>query len=334
VRPAAGAAQRTTGGVAPRATVVGGGVIGLTTAIRLLEAGWRVDVVTADPVEGTTSYLAAAVWFPTHAGPPGRVRAWSARTYQVLHAQALDAVPGVVLRESLTLAREPMGEPDWAAAVGVVRPAEAAELPPGYRHGLRYVVPLVEMPVHLPWLVSQVFALGGSIRTQRLRSLTELGHERLDVVVNCSGLGARDLVGDLEVHPVRGQIVRVANPGLTLSVRDEHHPGGRAYVHPRRDDCILGGTLEVGSWDRTPDPQVAESILRRCRDICPALGEVRVLGHAVGLRPGRSAVRLELTTAELPGVPVVHNYGHGGSGVTLAWGCAEDVVRLLSRLAA
>jgi D-amino-acid oxidase len=316
--------------------VVGAGVTGLTTAIRLLEAGWQVEVVTAGPIETTTSYLAAAVWFPTHAGPPDRVREWSHRTYDVLRDQASAGdAPGVLMRESLALGREPFGRPDWVAAVGPVRPAEPGELPPGYRHGLRFAVPLVEMPIHLPWLVAQVLALGGSVRTQRLGALAELAVGRPDAIVNCSGLGARELAADESVHPVRGQIVRVTNPGLTLSVRDELHPGGRAYVHPRRDDCILGGTLDVGAWDTTPDPAVAESILSRCRDIVPSLADAVVLEHRVGLRPGRATVRLEAEATErtgLSGVTVVHNYGHGGSGVTLGWGCAEEVVALLDRL--
>jgi D-amino-acid oxidase len=65
--------------------------------------------------------------------------------------------------------------------------------------------------------------------------------------------------------------VRVVNSGLTLSVRDERHPGGRAYVHPRSRDCILGGTLERGRWDNEPDPEETAAILRRCADIVPVL---------------------------------------------------------------
>jgi D-amino-acid oxidase len=307
----------------------------LTTAVRLLESGWSVEVVTAGPVETTTSYLAAAVWFPTHVGPADRVGAWGRRTYEVLQTQALAGdVPGVVMRETLTLGRTPLARPDWVAAVGDVRPADPAELPPGYQHGLRFAVPLVEMPIYLRWLASRVAALGGALRTHRVGSLGELIVGEDAVVVNCSGLGARELVGDNAVHPVRGQIVRVANPGLTLSVRDEHHPSGRAYVHPRSTDCILGGTLDVGSWDTTVDLAVADSIIRRCQDIVPALGAVTVLEHIVGLRPGRPTVRLERDDGEGNGARVVHNYGHGGAGVTLAWGCAEEVLELLGGPAA
>lgn len=304
-------------------TVVGAGVVGMTTAITLLNDGHRVRVVTADPVDLTTSAVAAAVWFPTHAGPVDLVLDWGRTTFDVLAEQAAHGVPGVLMRESLALYREPPGEPDWTAAVGAVRGARPDELPPGYPHGLRFTVPLAVMPLYLPWLVDEIVSRGGTFTSARLSGLTEVGD--CDVVVNCTGLGARELVGDTDLYPVRGQVVRVANPGLTTSVRDEHHPAGRAYVHPRTDDCILGGTLEVGAWDTTADPATAAAIVDRCCELVPALRDADVLGHAVGLRPGRPTVRLE-EGARLPsGARVLHNYGHGGSGVTLSWGCARGV---------
>jgi D-amino-acid oxidase len=194
---------------------------------------------------------------------------------------------------------------------------------------LRFVVPLVEMPVYLPWLAEQVRADGAEWHQRRIDSLTELADDGVDAIVNCSGLGARDLVGDGSVYPVRGQIVRVTNPGLTMSVRDENHPAGRAYVHPRVHDCILGGTLDVGSWDTRVDLETSASILRRCRDIVPALAEATVIEHVVGLRPGRPVVCLEEDVVDDSGPRILHNYGHGGAGVTIGWGCAEEISRLL-----
>ena len=139
-------------------------------------------------------------------------------------------------------------------------------------------------------------------------------------------------MGDDTVYPVRGQIVRVTNPGLTLSVRDEHHHGGRAYVHPRSTDCILGGTLEEGSWSTEPDPTETAAILERCTDIAPGLADAEIIESIAGLRPGRPEVRVELDEDLMP-VPVVHNYGHGGSGITIGWGCAQDVAALVAEVA-
>ncbi len=312
---------------AQRIIVVGSGISGLSTAVSLLSAGHSVRVVAGTPAAATTSALAAAVWFPTHVGPWERVLRWGEEAFHVLSDHAASRVPGVVMRESLGLYRQAPDEPAWAAAVGGVRPARAEELPPGYRHGLRFAVPLAEMPRYLPWLVAQVRSLGGDFAVRQLSSLAELGDA--DVVVNCAGLGAAELVDDTAVYPVRGQIVRVANPGLTMSVRDEDHPGGRAYVHPRADDCILGGTLDEGQWDTEVDHAAGAAIIERCCDLVPALRGIRVLEHAVGLRPARATVRLEEGEPLDSGARVVHNYGHGGAGVTLSWGCAREVVTLV-----
>jgi D-amino-acid oxidase len=306
------------------AVVVGAGVVGLTSAVRLLEAGWSVTVVGGRPV---TSYVAAAVWFPTLAAPREHVVRWGRDTYLELVEQARTGVPGVILRDSVTLYREPPGRPWWVESIDDVRPAGRDVLPAGYPYGLRFDAPLAEMRLYLPWLEDRIRERGGGIERRRVASLADAGRGA-DLVVHCSGLGARELVGDMSVTPVRGQLVRVANPGLTLSVRDENHPGGRAYVHPRTDDCVLGGTLEEGRWDTTPDPAVGAAILERCLDLVPALRGVEVLEHVAGLRPARPTVRLaaEPPTGSTP--RVIHNYGHGGSGITLAWGCAADVAAL------
>lgn len=310
-----------------RAVVVGAGIAGLSCAVRLRERGWSVRVLADSPIEESTSHLAAAVWFPTRAGPRDKVLDWGRRTFDALAGQARAGVPGVVMRESLTLYRAEPGPQWWAGAVGSIRPARPEELPPGYPYGLRFAVPLVEMPVHLPWLAAEAQRRGITLERRRVASLAEAGHGA-DLVVNCSGLGARTLVPDTSVTPVRGQIVRVANPGLTLSVRDESHPAGRAYVHPRQHDCILGGTLEEGVWDPTPEPVVAAAIVRRCLDIAPALQGAEVLEHVAGLRPARPEVRLEADAATDRCPRVIHDYGHGGSGITLSWGCADDVAAL------
>lgn len=319
--------------------VVGAGISGLSCARLLLRDGHDVTLVSGDPLQRTTSHLAAAVWFPTAAGPPDAVARWGAATYDVLAAEAAAGVPGVVMRESMQLLREPAPTgsgpaalPPWAAAVGDVRPARPDELPPGYPRGLRYAVPLVEMPTYLPHLHAEVRGAGARQVLRRVSGLDGVLDLRPDVVVNAAGLAAGALVGDASTYPVRGQIVRVVNPGLDLSVRDEEHPGGRAYVHPRTADCILGGTLDVGSWDTTPDPAETAAIVARCTDIAPALAGARVLESVAGLRPGRPEVRVEVDRSLLP-VPVVHDYGHGGSGITIGWGCAQEVAALVAGLA-
>jgi len=147
-----------------RVVVVGAGMSGLACARMLLQDGHEVTVVSADPLSRTTSFLAAAVWFPTAVGPPEDVARWGADTYEVLAAEAASGVPGVVMRESLVLHRDAeqmeRPRPAWMEAVGEVRPARDDELPPGYPSGQRFVVPLVEMPLYLPHLHERVLAAG------------------------------------------------------------------------------------------------------------------------------------------------------------------------------
>jgi D-amino-acid oxidase len=308
------------------AIVIGCGVIGLTAAVRMREAGLDVRIVTAAlPIE-TTSSVAAALWYPYKAYPEDRVLFWGGRTFEVF--EELSHVPesGVSMREGLELWHETAPDPWWASAVPGVRRCTKDELPPGYRDGHAFVAPVVEMPIYLRYLLDRFVGSGGHVERRAISSLEEAGDGR--VVVNCAGLGARELVGDPSMEPIRGQIVRVRNPGLERFVLDEGNPEGISYVIPRSEDCILGGTAEEGEWDIEPDPEIAAGILRRCTTLEPRLAGAEVLEHRVGLRPGRSEIRLEREEAA-HGLPRIHNYGHGGSGVTLSWGCAEETLRLV-----
>lgn len=309
--------------------VVGAGVVGLTVALTLQAGGRDVAIVAAQPPQRTTSRLAAAVWFPTRVGPRDRVLGWGATTFARLSEIAVQhPAAGVRMRRTRNLYREPPARPWWADAVDHISAADPRDLPPGYDHGLEFTAPHAVMPVHLAWLARRFETSGGRIHGRRLEGLGELVGTAPELV-DCAGLGARELVDDPAVHPIRGQIVRVTDPGLEVSLRDEHHPQGPTYVHPRGEDCILGGTTDDDVWDTTPDPATAAAILRRCTTLAPELADARVLEHVVGLRPGRATVRLEREPDAPAGTTIVHDYGHGGAGVTIAWGCAVEVERLL-----
>lgn len=306
------------------ALVLGAGVSGLTVACRLQEEGWRVRIRTADEPDATTSAVAAAIWYPYRAEPRERVLEWGRRSFVRFTELARDRTSGVVMRDGLEVFREPTGDPWWVSAVPGLRRADADDLPGGFVDGLELTLPVIEMPVYLHWLLRRFVSQGGELLLQSVEDLAEVT-DNADVVVNCVGLAARDLVGDAAVEPVRGQVVRVANPGIRRFV--VHHADTVTYVVPRSRDLVLGGTAEDGRWDTAPDPDVAEDILERCRQLVPELDGAPVIGHAVGLRPARPEVRVERD--EVDGTPVIHDYGHGGAGVTLSWGCADEVVRLV-----
>jgi D-amino-acid oxidase len=304
--------------------VVGGGVIGYTCAVRLAEAGHDVRLITADEPADTTTSVAAAIWFPYLAEPLVQALRWGARSLDVFAELAADPLTGVLLREGLVVHRR--AEPDlrWAAVLGHHRPAVADELPFGVLAGTVCTVPVIDTGRYLPWLRDRAHARG--VTTER-RRVTRIEDVRGDVVVLAAGLGSAGLVDDPDVYPVRGQIVRLTNPGLTRWILDDGDPDALTYVVPRFDDIVCGGTAEPGQVNLTPDLGVEAAILARARALVPGLADARVIGRAVGLRPARTVVRLESDDGS--GRRLVHCYGHGGAGVTLSWGCADDVVGLV-----
>jgi D-amino-acid oxidase len=303
-----------------RIVVVGAGVIGLTCAHRLVRAGHEVQVWSRDAVQDTTSAVAAAIWHPYRAFPEDAVTRWAGATYDMLSILSVRPETGVALLRGRQLFREKRPDPWWASAVP--RLGRVTDLPTGYADGYEFASPVVRMPDYLPWLLDELAAAGVRFR---LRALTDLDPARAaaDLVLNAAGLGARELARDSTLTGIRGQVVRVADPGLAGWTLDEEHPDGMVYVVPRGTDVVCGGTALEGEESTDPDPVEAERILARCRDVVPDLAGAPVLGHAVGVRPGRAAVRLEREG------DVVHCYGHGGAGVTLSWGCADEVVRLV-----
>lgn len=302
-----------------RVIVVGAGVVGLSCAVRLLEAGHTVDVVARDLPLETTSAVAAALWYPYRAYPYERVTAWSRSSYRELETLAGLDDTGVRMLAGTEVHRTRQSDPWWREAVPALTRVSA--LGPPYVDAWSFVAPVVEMPVYLRWLTARVEQLGATLTRMALPALPNQD----EVVVNATGLGARRMADDTTMVPVRGQVVHVEQVGLDRWWLDSSGP---VYVVPRSHDIVVGGTDEPGEWDRRPDPDVAKRILERAVELVPELARARVVGHRVGLRPARPEVRLEVE--ETDGTRVVHCYGHGGAGVTLSWGCADEVARLVS----
>ncbi len=309
-----------------RIGVIGAGVIGLSIAHELARAGRDVTVL-ADlaPLE-TTSAVAGAVWLPYAAERSTAVDVMLGSTLERLTAIAREQPEaGVDLRDGLIVERSPDPDRSWTAFLRATE-ADASALPPGTT-GLRTTAPLATMSIYLPWLQQQCEASGVRFEHRAVDDVDALARE-LDAVVVAAGVRGGALLGDDPgVVPIRGQVVRVENPGVTEFVIDDAHPAGLAYVLPRRDCLVLGGTHEPGATSLEPDPEIEAGILERCGALVPAVAGQRILSRAVGLRPGRARLRIE----EVPdrALRVIAAYGHGGSGVTLSWGTAERVAAML-----
>ena len=280
-------------------TVVGAGIIGLTTALTLQERGHRVRVVAAATRRATTSAIAGAVWFPYRVGPPGASNVWAARTRRWLESLAR-ATPdaGVDVLTGYEITPERRCQPWWAAyrrwKATARHRRRRRRARAGARHrrpdAWKFTAPRAQPSLFLPWLEAKLRA------PIEQRVVTDLAAEPGEVVINCTGLGARELSNDDLLIPLLGQIV-IAERGtadITMTVTDDRDPDAIFYIIPRRDELVLGGCSMP--FPPGAEPEIDDAISARIlasgakRSASPS---ATVRTERVGLRPYRAEVRLE-----------------------------------------
>jgi D-amino-acid oxidase len=302
--------------------VVGAGVSGLSSAIRLLENDWEVTIWSSEFSPNTTSDVAAALWYPFLSAPVGKTNVWGSETYNVLKVISRFPQTGVSMTQTYEYFREEQPDPSWKQSVdGFKRLNE--NLPEDYIECFSFITPVIEMPIYLKWLMNRYEELDGKKKVKKVDNFSNIT-DKYDLVVNCTGLESKNLLNDSEVYPVRGQIIRVKTDIKEMYL--DQQISTLAYIVPRSEDMILGGVAQNNDWSLETRIEDREDILEKCSKLIPELRNAEIIEDMVGLRPGRSEVRLEKEI--LLGRPIIHNYGHGGSGVTLSWGCADDVVEL------
>lgn len=326
--------------------VVGAGVIGLMAARRLAADGHRVTILTRDDPLATTSAAAAASVKPRLVADGPVTVDLLERSHRVLSAWARDergAAFGLSRITHVEASTTPLGTRAHLRVMDDVRWLSPGDLPPGSAHAVAYDTWFLDVPVALPALVADVTARGVAVVRAVVAGLHDevITAHRPDVVVNAAGVHAGVLADDPTMVAVRGQVVAIdrATSDVALSVST-----GDAYVYPRRGDILLGGTadeVEVPALDAqppTPDAAVTAAILARAgavlRHLDLDVGDPdtwAIRSVAVGLRPWRpSGIRLEVDRGR--DVPVVHAYGHGGAGWTLAPGTAAWVGEAVAAL--
>ena len=303
--------------------IVGAGVSGLTCAVVFAERGYRSAIFAEQIGSDTTSAAAAAIWFPYDAGPSEDAIAWGLETYRMLLDLTRDPRSGVSMIELRQFSR--IGEieiPEWALTLGARR--LRSELPPAFVSGFALDVPLMDTTIYLDYLARRFRDAGGEIHPNKCFAKLEDVDPAFDLVINCTGIGARTLVHDSDLEPHRGQVAIVPKIDLPCAVVCDDSP--LMYAIPRTNDCVLGGTNEL-SDNRTIDPSATARIVAECSRVLE-INKPDVLGERVGLRPfRRSGVRVERAQLR-DGRPLIHDYGHGGSGFTFSWGCAEAVAAI------
>jgi D-amino-acid oxidase len=299
----------------------------MTTALCLSEAGMNVRIVADRPHRLTTSAVAGALWGRYVSDDP-RVLDWSVNSLPDLAEVSRDDTSGVRFSRGVEAARTAVDPPAWLHRMTNFALCAPADLPPKFSFGWTYSAPVFDMPVYLDYLFGRLVRSGVRIDILDipLRSLHEVVRDA-EIVINCTGLGSRKLVPDAELTAAWGQLVVVENPGIDGFFSDFPESEEPTYFIAHHDHVILGGIVSHSRTDTQPDRDAADRIIERCSAVEPRLGRSPILDYRLGLRPVRPRVRLERKVYD--GTLIVHNYGHGGSGVTLSWGCARQVQALI-----
>jgi D-amino-acid oxidase len=374
--------------------VIGAGVSGLTSAIRLAENNHTVTIVAKEEGQQTTSSVAAAFWYPFWVDDAPvhdwYDPEWAADTYHKFETLPRTPETGIskirlceyfewrMTDEEVQQVIDGMWwqEPKWSLPDLDYQELTQQELSLRrvrtfkFKRGISFQTFVVNMRDYLSYLRQQATDLHVDFKPGNVAHLGLL--TEYDAVVNCSGIGARDLVADDKPTGLNGPHRLTASEGVVLrltplkEVRDillvhtgpflddrsstSYFGGKPLYIVPRSGtspDIILGGTttpeaaigdpqrlackVEHLPWDTLRSDHWIRPYTNRiyadCCEFETSLGGATVLEANVGYRP-KPAPKVRLERQD----NVIHNYGHGGAGITLSWGCAERVARMVDEI--
>ncbi|KAF3018956.1 hypothetical protein E8E14_011956 [Neopestalotiopsis sp. 37M] len=273
--------------------------------------------------------------------------------------------PGPIEEDPMQLSK--MKEIQRSAIRGFIRDrsvTNATGINPDYGaiDSYQHLAPIIDTDKAMEWLMSLVQSKGGKFVTEAISGdlfaqEDDLLHRfNVDVIVNATGLAGSDLAQDKSCYPIRGALIRVHNDGtdfpqlhsaMTITADAIHNAAEIVFIVPRNDNILLlGGIAESHKWDLnlTLDSPIVKRMRQRCEAFFPALKNARLDSEyplAQGLRPFRGTnVRVERELrrkrvtwngdhSKLVPSRIVHSYGQGGAGWSLAFGCAADVADLI-----
>uniref|UniRef100_A0A1A9UUS3 FAD dependent oxidoreductase domain-containing protein n=1 Tax=Glossina austeni TaxID=7395 RepID=A0A1A9UUS3_GLOAU len=328
-----------------RVCVLGGGINGFSCAVCILEyfkiKGENVEVIVISEkfTPNTTGDGSAGLWGPYLLGDTSaaKVHQWSKGMHDFLENLWISedaGEAGICLTPVIRVTTTDIPQADfWKDIVYGFKHLTQSQLDElnrnrakKFKSGQQFITFTSEPRKLLPYLMKRFQSQGGRILKQKIENIYKfIEIADYDVVINCVGLGALNILNDKTMYPIRGQVSRVKAPWMYYVLLDDSDDGN--YIIPNALTVVLGGTHQENNFNTSVCTKDKKFIIEGCKQIIPALSQAQHLYDWVGLRPGRVSVRLELE--RFGEKLLIHNYGHGGSGVTLAWGCAQDVLNIL-----
>lgn len=331
--------------------IIGGGVVGLSTAHAIsTKYGKRSEIrIIADKYyDETTTYGSGGLWEPYQiAGTPDfQVDNWGKIAFEhfkELYYSTNREKAGVRLLRAYQLYEDTdiINIPSWKDIVYDFEVIDGEKLskidkpliPTRFTKAITFKTFTVDQSYYLKWLTDKLVNMGVQFERRKLNNIDEVCHDGYDIIVNCAGLGASELLSDTEMYPIRGQVLRLDAPFV-----ENIYFFNKSYFIPNVDSLVVGGTAQKGDWSTEPRQEDTDRILNDAIAFFPQIATATIQNVWAGLRPGRTPLRLEMeskvkneTSNSKRRSRIIHNYGHGGSGVTIAWGCAQEVAEMIEQ---